>query len=414
MPDPSPRLWLVSKEAVGRFRMGPVVRLLAQIRAGLEAGYAVTVVCPSWEGPSEGFDVATSPNELLSRWRPGDPVVVDAYVPGRWLFALLGSTIPFDADFYCVSIPETAEVFPSRPRSWQRRERVRRTLKYAWIARTARALYFSNRQQILSMMGMVASGPDAPGAEIVGRLPTRCIELPMGVRRLPSTDAPNPYPQPLRDRAVCLWGGGIWPWFDIETLLSAFARLPDRDRGPALFFLSGSNRRPDRRADEPVEFARRRATELGILDRNVFFNTVAVSPDELEPWLRHAAMGVMANPLSWESMVSWRTRYLDLVGAGIPLVFSGSDPLGERIAAAGGALSSPAHDPDALATNILAVAGAPEIRRKMSNSMSSLVVEMSEEAIGARWIESLRSHRWQPRGAAPVGIANLLRFRLAR
>ena len=263
-------------------------------------------------------------------------------------------------------------------------------------------------------MGMVASGPDASAAEIVGRLPAKCIELPMGVRQLPATDAPNPYPPPLQDRAICLWGGGIWPWFDIETLLLAFARLPDRDRGPALFFLAGSNHRPDARADDPIVHARKRAAELGILDRNVFFNTIHVAPDQLEPWLRHAAMGVMANPPSWESMVSWRTRYLDLLAARVPLVFSGSDPLGDLMAKAGAALSSPETDPDALATNILAVAGAPEIRRKMSNSMAALAAEMSEEAIGARWIESLRSHDWSQRAPAPVGPTNLLRFRFAR
>lgn len=415
MPDRTP-IWLVSKERVGARRMGPVVRLLDQIGIALDAGYQPVVVCPSWEGDRpDRTEIVHSPGILLERWRPGQPVVLDPYVQGRWLFALLGSSIPFDLDFYCVSLPETAESFPGANPSWVRRERIRRALKYAWAARSARHLYFSTSGQILSFLGMLATGPDGRAPAHVGRLAERCLELPMGVRPPPSSGSTaNPYPPALQGRPVALWGGGIWSWFDLDTLVDSFARLPDPDTGPALFFLASTNGRPDPRSDDPIRAVKERAQALGLLGRNIHFNERSVAPDELSPWLEHATLGVMSNPRSWESMVSWRTRYLDLLAAGRPLVASGSDPLGDRMAEAGAALVSPAGDPMALAANLTRVCADPILARSMGAASRGLAETLSVASVGARWIESLRSAPWDSRPVAAVGPWNLLRFRMGR
>lgn len=396
--------------------MGPAVRLFNQARAAIDDGFAPTIICPSWQGPQiGGIEILTDFQQLFERWNPGEPVVVDAYIPGRWLFRLLDSSIPFDADFYCVSLPESAELFPIRPKSWQRKERIRRSLKYAWIAKSARHLYFSNRYQILSFLGMLASGPDPLAPKIASRLPIRCIELPMGVSNASIAPAPiSPYPPALQTRPIVLWGGGIWPWFDVDTLIDAFSLLPDRDQGPVLFFLSGSNHRPDNHADDPINYVKCRAEKLGLLNRNIFFNQIHVAPDSLGPWLHHAAMGVMANPRSWESMVSWRTRYLDLLAAGTPLVVSGSDPLADLMVEKGAALQSHAGAPDLLASNIQRIANDRSLRQKLSDSALELGASLSRSSLDRKWIDSLKLDPWIPRNPAPVGLWNLLRFRLAR
>jgi len=409
MPEAAKRIWLLSKEVRGDLRMSPGARISWMRESAKSAGYGWEVVCCLPGDPSL--------DHFLSKWKPGQPVVLDPYVPGKALVRLLASRIPFDADFYCLSLPETAEQFPERSRRWQQRERIRRALKYAWIAKVARRLYFSTPQQILSFAGILATGPDGEAPAIVGRLPSRCIELPLCVRRAspgPLESTPTPYPPILEGRSIALWGGGIWPWFDAETLLQAFVRLPDRDRGPALFFLSGTNHRADAGADEPIARVRRRAEKLGLLDRSVFFNAESVSPDQLEPWLRHATMGIMANPDSWEARVSWRTRYLDLLAYGVPLVVAGSDPLADRMAASGAALLGPAGDASVMAANILRLAGDPDLRRTMRDSVRVVVAELDEGSFGSRWIDSLQGDRWDARRKAPPGWAQLLRFRLGR
>jgi glycosyltransferase involved in cell wall biosynthesis len=406
MTEATRKIWLLSKEARDDRKMSPATRIAWMRESANSAGYGVDAVCCLPGDPSF--------NHFLSKWRPGEPVILDPYVPGKALVRLLGSRIPFDADFYCLSLPETAEQFPEQSLRWQQRERIRHALKYAWIAKVARRLYFSTHQQVLSFTGILATGPDRTAPGLASRLATRCVELPLGVRFIETAieDPPNPYPLELHGRSIALWGGGIWPWFDMETLLQAFAKLPDRDNGPALFFLSSTNHRSDPRADEPISKTRKRAKELGLLGRNVFFNQLSVSSDSLAPWLFHATMGVMANPASWEAMVSWRTRYLDLLAHGVPLVVAGSDPLAERMAENSGAVICPAGDAVSLASKIQQVGNDPELRLKLSESVKVTASILTEKSMGRLWIQSLRNDPWEQRAYAHPPWLDIFRFRL--
>jgi len=153
----------------------------------------------------------------------------------------------------------------------------------------------------------------------------------MGVSDEPfSTGNPWPYPGAMRNRRIFLWGGGIWNWFDVPTLLEAFALLQENGSSAALFFLGGRRLSGREEHERPIRAALEKASSLGILDRSVFFNERAAQPQELPGYLEHCVAGAMSNPASFESATSWRTRYLDLLWAGKPLVVSGSDPLAER------------------------------------------------------------------------------------
>ena len=407
MAEPSGRVWLLTKEPAGAEGMSPGARVGWMRDSVREAGWALDVVHCASTKPVD-FD------RFLSAWKPGEPVVLDPYVPGPVLVRLLGSRIPFDADYYCVSLPEVAELFPAREAGWVRRERLRRSRKYGWVAKAARRLYVSDHQQAVVLSSIVAAGPDNRLATLAGKLPGRCVELPLGVP--PASPGPwdNPYPPALRARPVVLWGGGIWPWFDMETLLRAFERMPDREAGPCLFFLAGTNHRPDPAADEPVRKVRERASALGILGRNVFFNERRIEPPEVPAYLAHATAGALANPPSWEALVSWRTRYLDLIAQGVPLLFAGSDPLGDRMARAGAARQVDAGDSEGLCREILLVAGDSRLRAGMSAASSELRQELSRWALGKRWVDSLRTGGWEPRAPAAPSLLELLAYRAGR
>lgn len=406
MPEAARRIWLLSKEPAGDLRMSPGARLRWMSESAARAGREVEVVCCVPGDPSL--------DQFLANWTPGQPVVLDPYVPGRALVRLLRSRISFDADFYCVSLPEIAELFPARSPGWVRQERLRRARKYAWITRAARQVYVSTSAQTVAMAGILAGGPD-PRAELVGSLPRKSLDLPLGVSiPAPGRTFANPYTALLGQRPVVLWGGGIWPWFDMETLLQAFAQLPDRDQGPALFFLSSSNNRSDPESDHPIHATRERARELGLLDRNVFFNPDSTGPEGIAPYLAHCAMGALANPRSWEALVSWRTRYLDLIAHGKPLVVAGSDPLGDRIAREGGARVVPAGDAAGLSREILALAHDGSTRALMGARSGSLGEALSREALGRIWMDSLSASEWLPRPPAGPSLRELVLYRAGR
>lgn len=411
------RLWVVSKEDLGGRAMSPSVRLSSLTSAALKAGFRPKVVCTGLPPePRGGIEFEVGISGLLDGWRPGEPVVLDAYVPGRWLHAILGSPVPFDVDFYCLSLPESAERFAEMSAAWRRRERTRRVLKYGWIARAARVLYVSTMEQGISLTGMVAAGPDNDDCVFAARLPTRLLELPLGV---PPPDEPdstpeNPYPAALRHRPIVLWGGGVWPWFDMGTILDAFSAMPDKDDGPLLWFLSGSNNRADASADNPIAKFTSQAREMGLLGRNIFFNDIPVEPGTLRGWVHHAALGIMANPDSWEARVSWRTRYLDLVRWGVPLVAAGADPLARRMEQVGGARLVDSGNHLGLLQALLDVAEDRDLRNRMGKSLARLREDLGEEAMASRWLQSLARHDWSPRAPWSPSLSSLARFRLGR
>jgi glycosyltransferase involved in cell wall biosynthesis len=128
-----------------------------------------------------------------------------------------------------------------------------------------------------------------------------------------------------RDDKVVLWGGGIWNWFDPLTVIHAVHRLERPD--VKLYFLG--TRHPNaavpemRMATQAADLAR----DLGLLERRVFFNSDWVPYADRGAYLLEADVGVSAHFDEVESRFAYRTRLLDYVWAGLPIVTTDGDSL---------------------------------------------------------------------------------------
>lgn len=139
-------------------------------------------------------------------------------------------------------------------------------------------------------------------------------------------------------RQVLLWNGGIWDWMDAPTLLTAFARVLERHPSTRLLFLGTGHPNPDVPAMSACAAAREQADRMGLLDRTVFFGGWAPYA-ERHRWLQAATLGVSLHGEHLEARFAWRSRLLDNLWCGLPAVLSAGDPLGERMAAGGAAVS---------------------------------------------------------------------------
>jgi glycosyltransferase involved in cell wall biosynthesis len=139
-------------------------------------------------------------------------------------------------------------------------------------------------------------------------------------------------------RQVLLWNGGIWDWMDAPTLVTAFARVLERHPGARLLFLGTGHPNPDVPAMGACSAARELAGRLGLLDRTVFFGGWAPYA-ERHRWLQAATLGVSLHREHLEARFAWRSRLLDNLWCGLPALLSAGDALGERMAAAGAAVS---------------------------------------------------------------------------
>ncbi|HEU4322446.1 MAG TPA: glycosyltransferase [Roseiflexaceae bacterium] len=175
------------------------------------------------------------------------------------------------------------------------------------------------------------------------------------------------------DDTVLLWGGGIWEWFDPPTLLRAMVTVGQQRPDIKLFFLGRGH--PNTRDVPEMQMYERTlqlADELGLRDRTVFFNTEWVPYAERQNYLLEADIGVSTHFDSTETDFSFRTRILDYLWAGLPMVVSGGDTLSELVCEQGlGAVVAPG-DADGLAEAILRLAAEPDARASRAERMAQV------------------------------------------
>jgi len=409
-------VWLLFGGNIGPMRLGPAQRTWEIALRAAREGHPVHLVLDSWDvEPPAGIDIERLHSGVLDKIRHGDAVIVSPYIRGRILWRLMRRPIPFHLDFYCVTAAEILEMLPDWPRRERWIQRFRRRVRYATLLERAETVYLSNAHQTAFLGGLLFPSPDPSQATLAARLPSKVQEAPMGCREETfPTGAENPYPTSIHGRPVFLWGGGIWRWFDIETLLQAFVQLQAKGSPAVLFFLAGSNPTKESVHDGPVRAAIGRARELGVLGKSVHFNQRAAGPSQLPAYLEHCAAGVMANPASMEALCSWRTRLLDLAWAGRPVVTSGYDPLSGIFSRFDAGILTTVGDPGALAEAIDGLASAQDRRRELGENAALLGRKMSWSRTLAPLVEGLSSEGAFRKTGAPPSFYWLLRYAVGR
>ncbi|HEV2784720.1 MAG TPA: glycosyltransferase [Actinophytocola sp.] len=148
---------------------------------------------------------------------------------------------------------------------------------------------------------------------------------------------------------VVLWAGGVYSWFDPLTLLHAMDRLIRRRGDVRLVFLGMRHPNPEVPDMDIGVQTRLLAERLGLTGRHVFFNESWVPYAERQNWLLDADCGVTTHYEHVETTFAFRTRVLDYLWAGLPIVTTDGDSFAELVRAEGLGVVVPAEDPAALA-----------------------------------------------------------------
>jgi glycosyltransferase involved in cell wall biosynthesis len=130
---------------------------------------------------------------------------------------------------------------------------------------------------------------------------------------------------------VLLWGGGIWNWLDPLTPIRAVAELSRRRGDVKLFFLGVRHQESGEAGMEMTQRAVQLADELGVRDRNVFFNFGWTPYSERAGFLLEADIGVSAHFDTVETRYAFRTRLLDYFWALLPTISTRGDVLGDLV-----------------------------------------------------------------------------------
>jgi len=170
---------------------------------------------------------------------------------------------------------------------------------------------------------------------------------------------------------VLLWNGGLWQWFDPLTLIDALVEVLRVRDDVRLLFAAGRHFNLEMVPEMPI-YAQTvaRCRDLDLLDHHVFFGDW-IPYDERGGYLLEADLGVSTHRSGLESSFASRTRLLDCVWAGLPVVSTAGDPLSDMIAKRELGQIVPPERPDLLADAILAALADDGLRARVDEKRPS-------------------------------------------
>ncbi|RKT57495.1 glycosyltransferase [Saccharothrix australiensis] len=148
---------------------------------------------------------------------------------------------------------------------------------------------------------------------------------------------------------VVLWAGGVYSWFDPLTLIHAVDRLRGEHADARLVFLGMKHPNPEVPDMGIAGQTRALAKRLDLVGSHVFFNETWVPYQDRQNWLLDADCGVTTHYEHVETTFAFRTRVLDYLWAGLPIVTTDGDSFADLVAQEGLGVVVPSEDPDALA-----------------------------------------------------------------
>lgn len=227
----------------------------------------------------------------------------------------------------------------------------------------------ANERQRLFWLGMLSAGGRLP-PQLYVQDPTlsRAVAVaPFGIPEEPPHSSrrvlKGVHPGIGPEDRVILWGGGIWSWLDVETLLHTVAELAQHRDDVKLFFMGVDS--PDPRVP-PMEAGRLAialSQELGLYERVVFFNQQWIPYQERVDYLLEADIGVSLHRPGLEGELAARIRVQDYLWAGLPAIVSGGDSAAELVERSGVGLVVPLGSESALRTALTRLLDDAALRR---------------------------------------------------
>lgn len=358
------RVLVSSWDRIGDRMAGSAIRSLEMARALARAGHEVTLSAP------EGSALASEPNLRLWVVPEGDDLsapidAADVVVLSGRAELMTAVKKPLVVDLYDPFVLSNLDLFGSD----FNKDGGRALLSLRWLQHHLEHGDFflcASESQRSFWLGMLTAAGRVNRANyesdpVLERL---LAVVPFGV---PDAAAPARGDPVLKgvlpgieaDDAVVLWAGGMWNWVDPLTLVRATARVREKRPEVKTVILGGRHPNPEIGEMEMAKAARSLAEDLGLAGRGVHF-VDWVPYDERHQWLLEADLAVSLHERGVESEFAFRTRLLDSIWCGRPMVVTGGDDLARLVGEKELGRVVPPGDVDAVTGAILELLDAPD------------------------------------------------------
>ena len=202
---------------------------------------------------------------------------------------------------------------------------------------------------------------------------------------------------------ILLWGGGVWEWLDPLTVIRSMERVSAKRNDVKLLFMGLRHPNPGVQPTRMLGQAIALARSLDLEGRSVFFNPDWVPYERRQDALLEADVGVSAHLEHAEARFAFRTRLLDYLWAGLPVVCTRGDELAETIEARGAGFVVAPGDAAGWAETLLRFLDDDAVHRQCRIAAQNLAREMTWPRVLAPLVEFCR----RPTAAADRGRRSL-------
>jgi glycosyltransferase involved in cell wall biosynthesis len=336
---------------------GPAIRCweMARLLSSRRHQVHLAVPMPS-DREGEGFDIVVSTEDTLQneeRW--ADVIIIQGFVMAK--FPVLAQTQKhLVVDLYDPFTVESLETWANHPMEFQIQQHW--PLLSALLVQLRIGDFFlcaSERQRDFWMGCLVTTNRVNPNTLSQDRLFGKLLDLaPFGISSQPPVHSGEPaakgvLPGIEPDSRLAIWGGGIWNWFDPISLIKAWPKVMEAVPAARLLFLGMRHPNPTNPDMEMAVKAVALAEKLKLKDKGVVFKTGWVPYERRQDFLLESELGVSMHFHNAETRLSFRTRFLDYIWAGLPCVATEGDTFAEWVATRGTGRVVPYQDPDAIA-----------------------------------------------------------------
>jgi GT2 family glycosyltransferase/glycosyltransferase involved in cell wall biosynthesis len=333
------RVLVISNDVVNARMAGPGIRAWEMAHV-LARSHPVTLAVPNDDPPAvESFRIASYHSKkgtgLRELAREHDVLIVQGFVLHLFPYlAEMGKLLV--VDLYDPFTLENLHTFSQDP--IEERTAVHRAHLDVLNAQICAGDFFlcASERQRDYWLGMLAANNRVNPHQYDADPTLRCLidVVPFGV----PADPPQATNRALKgvhpgigtEDRVILWGGGIWEWFDPLTAIRAVERIRQSRPDVKLVFMGVKHPNPLVPDMAMTGRAMDLAAELELDGSGVFFNEW-VPYAERQNYLLEADVGISLHSDHLETRFSFRTRVLDYIWAGLPIVCTRGDAVGEMV-----------------------------------------------------------------------------------
>jgi glycosyltransferase involved in cell wall biosynthesis/predicted O-methyltransferase YrrM len=397
---------VISHDVIGRRMAGPGIRYfyLAQV---LSREFQVILAIP---GPvSEMAGNGSNENLRIVEYQMGDWSTLQGLVDQADVCLVNGYFVSFHLEFYDLEIPIIVDGYDPLWAEWIEAA-APEELAANWQLEIKRLLH----QYLIGDFFIVASERQRDWwlglLENAGRINPWTYAEDSSLRKLIDV-TPFGAPQNKAEHSrfvirgkwdgigkndkIILWGGGLWLWLDPLTAIRAMQIVLASRQDVRLVFPGALRPTPGSlRPPTHLEEARQEAQRLGLLDKAVFFGDWI----DFQDWPNVLMESDLALTLhakdTLESHLAFRTRILDCIWTGLPIIATRGDVTSQMIVEYGLGTVVDAQDVAGLANAILEILKTPaEIFRQRAVTAQA---RLSWEEVARPIIQFCRSPRCAP------------------